>query len=167
MPPKWVANASFLVSAGLFFVASFTGRIRVVTAQPDGLAQVQYPYSGFSFFTILACVGVLLFGITLSFANYRQRATERRRFLGSVLLSGGGLAVIFAVFMSLVNWEDEGPRCLTGCVPSMLSYYQHVFLGSILVSLLGLVAIGSGAYLLIKRRPKTSGLLSQEPTIVS
>ena len=41
----------------------------VETAQSNGVAEIQYPHSGFSYFAMFASIGVLLFGVTLSFAN--------------------------------------------------------------------------------------------------
>src|SRR2546427_12650543 len=55
---KWVAISSFISSALLYWLAIATGDIRVETAQSNGLAEVQYPYSGASLLATLAALGV-------------------------------------------------------------------------------------------------------------
>ncbi|MDV3292635.1 MAG: hypothetical protein LYZ70_00005 [Nitrososphaerales archaeon] len=152
MLPKWVAITSYIASALGYLLALFTGNIRVETAQSNGLAEIQYPYSGVSFFATLVALGVLFFGITLSFAILRGRtAKPRRPLLGSGLLSSGVLAILFAVFWYSVNVQDAGPRCLGGCVPSLEQYLQGIFVASTLLGLSGLVAAGFGAWLLMRR----------------
>ena len=152
MFPKWVAITSYLASALLLWFASFTGSIVVRTTQPNGLAEIQFAYSGVSFFATLAGLGVLFFGITLSLAILRGRtAKPGRPFLGSGILSAGVVAILFAAYWSLVNWQDDVPRCLGGCPPSTLQYYQTVYAASIILAVLGLVAAGFGAWLLVRR----------------
>ena len=36
-------------------------------------------------------------------------------------------AVLKAVFVYMVNVEDEGPRCLGGSAPSLLQYYHEIY----------------------------------------
>src|SRR5712691_1046607 len=141
MLPKWVAIASYIASALLLWFASFTGGIVVQTTQPNGLAEIQVPYSL-----------VLFFGATLSLAILRGRtAKPGRPLLGSGILSAGVLAILFASYWSLANWQDEGPRCIVGCPPSTLQYYQTVYAASTILAVLGLIAAGSGAWLLMRR----------------
>ena len=152
MQEKWIALASYIASALLFLLASFSGNIRVETAQSNGLAEVQYPYSGFSFIAMLAAVGVLLFGFTLSIAVIRGRTTKLRRpLVGSALLSSGVLAILFAGFVSLVNFQDSGPRCFDGCPLFLQVYYQQVFVGSAFLAVLGFIAVFFGMCLLMRR----------------
>src|SRR5713226_4468165 len=152
MLPKWVALASYIASALLLEFASFKGSIVVRTTQPNGLAEVQVPYSLVSLFANLSAFGVLFFGITLSLAILLGR-TEKpgRPFLGSGFLSAGVLAILFAAYWSLANWLDEGPRCIGGCPPSTLQYYQTVYAASTILVVLGLIATGSGAWLLVRK----------------
>lgn len=154
-----------MASALLYWLAIATGDIRVETAQANGLAEVQYPYSGVSLIATLAALGVLFFGITLSFAILRGRtAKPGRPLLGSGLLSAGVLAILFAVFWSLVNLQDEGPRCLGGCPPSTIQYYQTVYAASTILVVLGLFAAGYGARLLMRRatvRPSPENITSR------
>ncbi len=152
MLPKWVAIGSYISSALLLGFASFTGSIVVRTTQPNGLAEIQVPYSLVSFFATLAGLGVLFFGVTLSLAILLGRtAKPGRPLLGSGFLSAGVLAILSAVFWSLANWQDEGPRCIGGCPPSTLQYYQTVYAASTILAVLGLIATGSGAWLLMRR----------------
>lgn len=165
MLPKWVAIISYVASPLLYLLALFTGNIRVEAAQSNGLAEIQYPYSGVSFFATLVALGVLFFGITLSFAILRGRTAKLRRpFLGSGLLSAGVLAILFAVFWYLANWLDEGPRCLGGCPPSTIQSYQTVYGASTILAVLGLVAVGSGAWLLMRRAHPIQSLSGQRIT---
>jgi len=152
---KWIANASFFASALLFLVALFTGSVTVRTTQPSGLAEISDPYSAISFFTFLASTGVLLFGFALSYANLSGRPKERRRLSGSLALSGGILAILVAVFVYVVNVEDEGPRCLGGCAPSLLQYYQEVYGSMTILAIIGLIAIGFGIRLLLRKENPT------------
>src|SRR3989442_13195954 len=150
MLPKWVAIASYIASALLLGFASFTGSIVVRTTQPNGLAEIQVPYSLVSLFANLAALGVLLFGITLSFTILVGRtAKPGRPLLASGILSAGVLAILSALYWSLVNWQDEGPRCIVGCLPSTLQYYQTVYRASIILAVLGLIDTGSGAGLVM------------------
>ena len=150
--PRSVAIASYVASALLFLAGSFAGGIEVRTTCSNCLVSIEYPYSLIAFLTTLASIGLLFFGITLSFAILRGRAAKPRRcFVGSVLLSAGVSAVLFALIWFWANWSDEGPRCAFGdCVPSLLQYYQTVYTASAIVAILGLVAAGSGAWLLIR-----------------
>jgi hypothetical protein len=152
-PAKWVAISSYIASALLYMLAVFTGDISIRTTCSNCLVSIQYPYSLVSFFATLAAIGVLFFGITLSLAILRRRTAKPggRPLLGSGLMSAGVLAILFAVFWYLANWQDEGPRCLGGCPPSTIQYYQTVYAASTILALLGLVAAGSGAWLLIRR----------------
>jgi hypothetical protein len=116
------------------------------------LGCVAVSYSSFSFFPTVSAIGLLLFNVILSMSNIgRNSANQTRRLLGSVFLSAGITTVLFAVFVCLVNVEDSGPRCLGGCAPSLQQYYNEVFLGSIIVAVLGLVAAGLGIRLLMRR----------------
>src|SRR2546428_5512892 len=151
MLPKWVAIASYIASALLLGFASFAGSIVVRTTQPNGLAEIQVPYSLLSLFANLAALGVLLFGITLSFTILLGRtAKPGRPLLGSGILSAGVLAILFAVYWSLVNWQDEGPRCIGGCSPSKLQYYQTAYAASAILPVLGRFSAGSRARLLLR-----------------
>ena len=163
MLPKWVAIASYIASALLLWFASFTGGIVVQTTQPNGLAEIQVPYSLVSFFATLAGLGVLFFGATLSLAILRGRtAKPGRPLLGSGILSAGVLAILFASYWSLANWQDEGPRCIVGCPPSTLQYYQTVYAASTILAVLGLIAAGSGAWLLMRRVAVRKGSMNHE-----
>src|SRR5207247_10558875 len=126
MLPKWVAIASYIASALLLGFASFAGSIVVRTTQPNGLAEIQVPYSLLSLFANLASLGVLLFGITLSFTILLGRtAKPGRPLLASGILSAGVLAILSALYWSLASWQDEGPRCIGVCPPFMLQSYHR------------------------------------------
>ena len=108
-----------------------------------------------------ASVGVLFIGIALLYANLRGRLKERRRLLGSLALSGGILAILVAVFVYLVNMEDEGPRCLGSCAPSLFQYYQEVYVSMTILGVIGLITGGFGIRLLMrKENPIKQGTLS-------
>ena len=163
MLPKWVALASYIASALLLGFASFTGSIVVRTTQPNGLAEIQVPYSLVSLFANLAAFGLLFFGISLSLAILLGRtAKPGRPFLGSGILSAGVLTILFALFWSLANWQDEGPRCLGGCPPSTLQYYQTVYAASTILAVLGLIVAGSGVWLLRRRIAVRKGSMNHE-----
>ena len=153
---KWVAISSYIASALLYLLAMFTGNFTIRTTSANCLVTIEVPYSLVSLFATLAAIGVLFFGITLSIAILRGRTTKLGRLLlSSGLLSAGVLAILFAVFWYWVNWSDEGPRCgfanPTGCAPSLLQDYQTVYTASAILAILGLVAAGFGAYLLMRR----------------
>ncbi|MDA4127972.1 MAG: hypothetical protein OK422_00670 [Thaumarchaeota archaeon] len=147
-----VAISSYIDSALLYLLAIFSGNIRVETTQSNGLPEILYPYSGVSVLAALAALGFLFFGVTLSLAIISGRtAKPGRPFLGSALLSAGVLAILFAVFVYLANLQDIGPRCLDGCAPSLQQYLQGLFVASTTLEVSGLVAIGFGARLLMRR----------------
>jgi hypothetical protein len=75
----------------------------------------------------------------------------RHPILGSGLVSSGVFAVLFAILWSLANLQDEGPRCLTGCAPSLLRYYQMVYAASVVLAVFGSVAVVYGDRLLPRR----------------
>lgn len=163
MQPKWVAISAYATSVLVFLFASLAGRVRVVTAQPNGLAEVQYPYSGISFFATVAAFGVLLYGVILSFVVLRGRLDSRRTLLGSGLLSAGILAILFAGFWTTVEMQDEGPRCINGCPLSTLQFYEAVYVASAILAVLGLIIVIYGTRFLTR---KTSLILSK-PTEAS
>ena len=142
----------FLGSAPLFILASLTG-FTVETAQLNGLPEIYEPYGWISVISGMAAVWFLAFGVTFSLAFFLRRGRDqvRRPILGSGLLSSGVFAVLFAILWSLVNLQDEGPRCLTGCAPSLLQYYQMVYAASAVLAVLGLVAVVYGSRLLARR----------------
>jgi hypothetical protein len=72
--------------------------------------------------------------------------------LGSVFLPSGVLAILFAVFVYSFNMNDEGPRCsFGGCAPSLLNYYNEVFVSMTILAIIGLVAASYGIYLLMRK----------------
>jgi len=157
-----VAIASFVVSVSLFTLAYFAGNVVVRTVQPDGLAEVILPYSTVSQIATLASFGVLVFAFVLSAAIIgRVNANLTGRLIvGSGNVSAGVVAIVFSVLWYLLNSEDEGPRCLGGCTPSLLQYYQGVYVASTVLAALGLIAMGFGTWLLINRR---AGAISGQP----
>ena len=58
--------------------------------------------------------------------------------------------VLFAGFWSLVNLQDEGPRCLGGCAPSLLQYYQTVYVSSSILVALGMAGAFFGVRLMVR-----------------
>ncbi len=154
-PVKWVAISSYIASALLYLLAMFTGSISIRTTCSNCLVTIEFPYALVSFFATLAAIGVLFFGITLSLAIIRGRTAKPgggRPLLGSGLLSAGVLAILFAVFVYSVNLQDAGPRCLDGCAPSLQQYLQRLLVMSTILEVLGLLAAGSGARLLMRRK---------------
>jgi hypothetical protein len=146
--PKWVAITSYVVSALLYLISTYADNIRVETVQPNGLAEVQYPYLGVF---LLPALEALFFAITLSIVVLLGRtAMPGRALLGSGLFSAGVLAILFAVFLYSVNLQDVGPRCLGGCAPSLQQYIQGVLAVSTVIAVSGLFAAGFGARLLIR-----------------
>ncbi|HEV2226499.1 MAG TPA: hypothetical protein VGR56_06820 [Nitrososphaerales archaeon] len=147
-----IVAASFLSSASMFILASLTN-FTVETAQPNGLPEIYEPYGWISFISGMAAIWFLAFGATFSLAFFLRRGLDRARrpALGSGLVSSGVFAVLFAIFWSLVNLQDEGPRCLSGCAPSLLQYYQMVYTASAILAVLGLVAAVYGGRLLARR----------------
>jgi len=220
--PKSIAKAMLAVSAVLFLLATFAEGIswEATTLRYWELSGgIQNPAVAFYLFALLASVGVLLFGVTLSFRNLRagvadrrnflwsvllsagvlaiplffvdslhpgfsliawpdsiavllisviltfsnlkKRTAERRHFLGSELLVGGVLAILFAVFEYMLFMVDEGPRCIFGCAPSLVQSYQEVYVGMTILAILGLIVAGFGIRLLIrKENPIERGTLS-------
>jgi len=148
-----LAIASFVASALLFMLASFTGNIVARGVQPNGLAEVTLPYYMVSFIAGWASFGVLILGLVLSATAFSPGNANLtgRQFLGSGIFSAGVVAVVFSVLLYLLNSEDEGPRCLGGCAPSLLQYYQGVYVASTVLAGLGLIATGFGTWLLIHR----------------
>ena len=150
-----------IVSSAVLFLLSISTSFMVETVQPNGLPEIYQPYGWISAFSSLAAIWFLIFGMTLSFvAPWRRGLGEARRpILGSGLVSGGVFAAFFGAFWSLVNLQDEGPRCLDGCAPSLLQYYQTVYLSSGILVVLGLAAIFFGGRLL-RRRVTTGASIS-------
>ena len=148
---RGLATASLISAALLFFLATFLGSITVRTAQPNGLAQIEVPYGAIGFYGVIGSAGLLLFGIALLFASLKDNALERKRLLGSALLSGGILAILVCGFIYLVNWEDEGPRCLNGCRASLLRYYNEIYVGMSIMIVLGFAASALGLTLLKRK----------------
>ena len=142
---RGLATASFISSALVFFLAIFLGSITVRSAQPNGLAQVNEPYSAFGFYGLIASGGLLLSGMTLLYASLEGHAVEQKRLLGNTLLSSGIIAVLVGGFVIWTDLQDEGPRCLNGCAASLLSYYHEVYSSMIIIIIAGLVAAVLGA----------------------
>jgi len=149
-----VAIASFAVSASLFILGYFAGNIVVRTVQPNGLAEIIVPYSSFSQIATLASFGVLIFGLVLTAAILGPGNGNLTGWLivGSGNVSAGVVGVVFSGLLYLLNSEDEGPRCLGGCAPSLLQYYQGVYETSTVLAVLGLIATGFGTWLLVRRK---------------
>ena len=148
---RGLATESLISAALLFFLATFLGSITVRTAQPNGLAQIEVPYAKIGFYGVIGSAGLLLFGIALLIASLKNNALERKRLLGSTLLSGGILATLVGGFIYLVNWEDEGPRCLNGCRASLLRYYNEIYVGMSIMIVLGFAASALGLTLLKRK----------------
>ena len=146
-----VAFALFLSSALLFILASLTG-FTVETVQPNGLPEIYEPYGWISIISGMAAVWFLAFGVTFSLAFFLRNGLDqvRRQMLGSGLVSSGAFAALFAIFWSMVNLQDEGPRCLSGCAPSLLQYYQTVYAASAVLVVLGVAAAIYGGRMLVK-----------------
>jgi len=114
-----------------------------------------------AFSGLLFPVCILLISVVLTFGSLGGKTAERRHFLGSEVLAGGVLAMFFAIYSYLFYMEDEGPPCLGGCAPSLLLYYQEVYVGMAILAILGLVVAGFGIRLLIrKENPIERGTLS-------
>ncbi len=164
---RGLATASLISSALLFFLATFLGSIIVRTAQSNGLAQIEVPYAAIGFYGVIGSAGSLLFGIALLFASLRGNGLERRRLLGSTLLSGGMLAILIGGFIYLVNWEDEGPRCLNGCAASLLSYYREVYGGMAILIGFGFVIAVLGTIILKRKDEAAKDLREMKGVAVS
>ena len=155
MRTLYVAIASLLSSALLFILGSLTN-FTVEVVQPNGLPEIYEPYGWISVVSGMAAIWFIAFGATLLLVVLRKRGADQgsRPILGSGLASSGVFAVLFAVFWSLVNLQDEGPRCFTGCAPSLLQYYQTVYVASTILAVLGLAATVYGAWVLARRAPR-------------
>ena len=158
---RGLATASLISAALLFFLATFLGSITVRTAQPNGLAQIEVPYGAIGFYGVIGSAGLLLFGIALLFASLKDNALERKRLLGSALLSGGILAILVGGFIYLVNWEDDGPRCLNGCRASLLRYYNEIYVGMSIMIVLWFA--GSALGLTLLKRKYGAASMSRMP----
>jgi len=146
-----VAIVSFISSALLFVLASLTN-FTVETVQSNGLPEIYEPYGWISFVSEMAAIWFVVLGVALLLVALWRRAIVGSSILGAGLISSGVFAVLFALFWSLVNLQDEGPRCLTGCAPSLLQYYQTVYVASAVLVVLGIAAAVYGAQVLIRGR---------------
>jgi hypothetical protein len=152
-----------LVASIIFFLTwIITANFRVESAQPNGLVQVLYPYSGISLLPALTTIGLLIFGATVGIVTTATKApkqrgalnnkSRRQKILGSAVLSIGTLGVLFALYWTLANYLDEQPRCYDfGCPASTLLYYNEVYFASIILVILGIVAIIFGAKSISKK----------------
>lgn len=147
---RGLAAISLISSVLLFFLASFLGSITIRTAQPNGLAEVVLPYSTFGFFGQIGSAGLFFFAITLLLASFKDNTLERKQLRGSALLSGGMLAILVAGFLILVNFQDEGPRCLGGCPVSTTNYYDMIYISMSIVIIAGFAVMVLGALYLKK-----------------
>jgi len=141
-----------LVSVVLFVIGVVAAATRVVTVDPNGFVQVQYPYNFFAGFDLPASIWLMIFGFALWGTRLKPWRWE---FLGSGLVASGILGVLYAFLVYGLTSSDEGPRCLDGCAPSLLSYYQETYLTCDVFAVAALVAIGLGVFSLIKKKGPT------------
>lgn len=150
------------ISSALLFLLSISTSFTVETIQPNGLPEIYQPYGWVSFLSSLSAFWFLIFAMSLSAVVLLRRSPDegRRPILGSGLVSGGVFAVLFAGFWSLVNLQDEGPRCLGGCAPSLLQYYQTVYVSSSILVALGMAAAFFGVRLMVRRKTTAASPIS-------
>lgn len=110
----------------------------------------------------LIALGLLMFGIFLSPIRIREGEKPLRPLIGSGLLSGGLVAVILGVFL-YATYSDALSRYLDPLYPpSWQLVVQEHFLMMMMAFVIGLVAAGSGGWLLVHRGPPKSTFV--EPT---
>jgi hypothetical protein len=61
---------------------------------------------------------------------------------GKSLLFSGVVLLVLASYFALVTSIDEGPRCLLGCVASLLRYYNEVYTACAICTAVGAVCVG-------------------------
>ena len=73
---------------------------------------------------------------------------------GALSVFAGFWVAFFGIIWNLANFEDEGPRCsVIGCTPETLAGYWTVYEVSTILAVVGILAIGFGVWLVIRRHP--------------
>lgn len=158
------------LSITLFILAMIGENFRVQTTQPDGLAEIIYPYSAMSLYANLAAIGLLLFGIVLSVSSLTHGEDNvRRKLSGSALFAAGLLLIAFPTFLSLANYLDEQVRCFTVpdvCPASTFGFYNSVYIGSAIGIILGVASLVLGISLLRKHHnPRPISRVERSPEL--
>lgn len=140
----------FIGSIILFIAAPVVANFRVESVQPNGLAQIIYPFELLSYALYSVAFALLLFAITLNLMLLKRDHKLRISIVSSSFLSSG---VTLTSFFSFVFWSletDYEGRCISPCEPFALQYSELAF-GLSAVIALGVLFIGIAVWLLTNR----------------
>ena len=144
----------------LFLLAELVN-IRVETIQPNGLPEIQYPYTVISVLMHWIASGLFVFGVALNLA-VRGGRLPVRPLLGSGLLA---LGLTVTPLAALVFWADDGDyeqRCISvSCQPFVQKYSLEIIVLSI-IAIGGLISVGLGSWLLAHSHRRGTEMESRE-----
>jgi len=157
-----------LISAVLFVAAYLLENISIETRQPNGLPEIQFPYSSDVVIVQMAATSLLIFGLAFKIAIRGREKTANtlsRVVIGSAVF-GFGLTIF--LFSALFLWEldtDYLVRCEGGCALSLVQSHLlnvKLFSGAIAA---GLILTATGLWLTIRARTDRKNS-SSEPRVV-
>jgi hypothetical protein len=147
---SWVLRlAPFGAGALLFEVAGLIN-VRVESVQ-QGLLQVRYPYSPYSFLLTCVAAGLLIFGVALNLALIGKRMPPRP-YLGSGCVALGLTVTPVSILALLADESAYQKNCLVvRCGPFLQNNLLEVIIMSIAV-VIGLLSTGAGIFFLVYAR---------------